>query len=262
MQFLRAVRSETLKAITLPGAWAGVLVGIFGYLTVCGLNAMTVRSAVESGDALLLADTSTWEVIIAGFPLTTVGAVIIAVMIVGSEYTMGTSESDKGRQITATLTATSRRAQVVASKAIVVTMLVVVMVATAVSAGIWMARALSAAGAIETISDGQGLLRCAGGLLYSVLMGLIAVGITFLTRSVLVPLTLLIVNSSLVSVSYLLTRVTAAAKWLPDMAGRALFGDSVVASESLPVVMGSVVMAAWAVLLLAVGGWVFSRRDG
>ena len=94
-------------------------------------------------------------------------------------------------------------------------------------------------------------------------MGLIAFAITVLARSGIIPLIILIANSSVVSVSLLLTNLTPAAHWLPDMAGRNLFGfpaDSVVPGGLDPT-PGAIVMAGWALALLIVAGIVFRRRD-
>ena len=92
-------------------------------------------------------------------------------------------------------------------------------------------------------------------------MGLIAFAITVVTRSGIVPLIVLIVNSSLVSVSLLLTRLTPLAHWLPDLAGRRLFGGVSTVEGGLDAVPGGLVMSAWTLALLLVAGFVFARRD-
>ncbi|GGM87232.1 hypothetical protein ACFFX1_05895 [Dactylosporangium sucinum] len=74
---------------------------------------------------------------------------------------------------------------------------------------------------------------------------------------------MLIANSSLVSVSYLLSRVTALARFLPDLAGIRLFARESFAAfdDALDPLIGGLIMAAWTLGLLAVSAVVFTRRD-
>jgi hypothetical protein len=90
------------------------------------------------------------------------------------------------------------------------------------------------------------------------------VAITVLARSGVIPLVVLIANSSLVSVSILLTHLTPLAYYLPDLAGMRLFvaDDSLgLFAEALDPLTGALVMAAWALGLLALSAAVFHRRD-
>ena len=81
MSIVNVVRGEFVKALTLPGVWAGLGVGVLASVALTLLNASTVRSAIRSGDLSRVADTSTFETVFAIMPLGTVGAVIIAVMV-------------------------------------------------------------------------------------------------------------------------------------------------------------------------------------
>ena len=75
------------------------------------------------------------------------------------------------------------------------------------------------------------------------------------------PLTFLIVNSTFVSVSYLLTKVTDAAAYLPDIVGAQMFirgGDFPV--KVSPVIAG-LVMSAWIAAFFAAGAALFRRRE-
>ena len=263
MILINTVAGEFRKALTLPGVWAGLGVGIFVSLAISLLNAMTVRSAINSGDLSRVADTSTFETVFAIMPLGTVGAVIIAVMIMGSEYTADTAESGGARQILTTLRAVPSRGTLMAAKSMVTVVLVTVMAAVALPLCSAAAHLVIAGAGTETVTVGEALTRSVQGTLYWILMGLIALAISALTRGVLIPLVVLIVNSSLVSFTYLLTKVTSLANWLPDMAGRNLFtGAGLGPHEGLDPLPGAIVMAMWTIGLLATATVVFVRRDG
>jgi ABC-2 type transport system permease protein len=75
-----------------------------------------------------------------------------------------------------------------------------------------------------------------------------------------VTLTVLIVNSSVVSVSYLLTKVTPFAAYLPDIVGAHMFLNEVGDTDIAPLTAG-LVMTAWVAALLALGAWLFERRE-
>lgn len=109
MSIVNVVRGEFVKALTLPGVWAGLGVGVLASVALTLLNASTVRSAIRSGDLSRVADTSTFETVFAIMPLGTVGAVIIAVMVMGSEYSAETAESGGARQILTSLRAVPTR---------------------------------------------------------------------------------------------------------------------------------------------------------
>jgi hypothetical protein len=238
-------------------------VAVLGSTALTILNAVTVRNAVASGRPELVADTSAFETAFAMMPLGTVGAVVIGVIAMSSEYTTVRDDAGGGRQITATLTATPGRLQLLALKALSVIALVTAIAIVAVPLCILAAKLTIGDVGEEIVSVDDAMRRWAGGALYWILMGLLAFAITVLARSGIIPLIILVANSSLVSFSLLLTHLTPFAYWLPDMAGRNLFNlpaDSVVPGglEALP---GALVMAGWTVALLVVAGIVFRRRD-
>lgn len=263
MSFLRATLTELRKTATLPGAWAGMAVAVFGSVALTVLNAVTVRSAVVSGHPERVADTSPFETAFAMMPLGTVGAVVIGVIAMSSEYTAVRTDAGGGRQITTTLTAFPGRLRLLTGKALSVVVLVTAMAAVAVPLSVLVANVIIGDAGTEIVSVDHALRRWAGGALYWILTGLIAFAITVLTRSGIIPLIILIANSSVVSFSLLLTNLTPAAHWLPDMAGRNLFGfpaDSVVPGGLDPI-PGAIVMGCWTLAALIVAGIVFRRRD-
>lgn len=258
---MNTFRAELHKALTLPGVWIGLSVPAVASVAVTVLNAEIVRRAVESGRTDMVADTSPFETGFVAAPiLGVVGAVVVGVLVAGSEYTTDRAEAGGGRQISTTLTAMPRRTNVFVGKALVVVAIVVALAAVSIPGNLAVARALMGGAGTETVTAEAAWTRCAGAALYMVLMGLMACAVTVLARTTAVPLVILIANGSLVSFSLLLSNVTPLAFWLPDLAGRRLFGIGTV-EGGLDAGPGAIVMAAWAVGLLAVAAVVFRRRD-
>jgi hypothetical protein len=263
MTFLRTVAAELGKTATLPGSLGAAAVAMLGSFGITVLNSVGVRDALRSGRPDLVGYTAPAEAVFSAVPLGTVGAVILGVLVISSEYTTNSPDAGGGRQITATLAATPRRLPVLAAKAAAVAILVLAMAAVTIPA--CLAAAHLILGDPFTAADlGEALARAAGAALYWTLTGLIAVAITVLTRSGILPLVVLIANSSLVSVSILLTHLTPLAYYLPDLAGMRLFvvDDSPgLFDDALDPLTGGLVMAAWALGFLALSAAVFHRRD-
>ncbi|WP_017586790.1 hypothetical protein [Nocardiopsis ganjiahuensis] len=266
MNLLRLVAAETRKAATLPAVFAGLAVAVLGSLAVTLLNSVSVRNAAASGNLERVVSTSPVETVFAALPLGTVGAVVLGVVAMSSEYTANSDDAGGGRQITATLTAAPGRLSVLSAKALVTVALVAVSAAVTLPAGLFLARAVIGDAAAEAAAPGDVAARALGAFVYWSLTALIALALTALARSGIVPMVLLITNSSLVSFSLLLSNVTPLARYLPDLAGTGLFlGDDADSYTAFDLVLdplpGGLVMAAWAAALLAVAALVLHRRD-
>ena len=253
--------AELRKIATLPATWVALAVTLLGSVGVTVLNAIATRAALDSGERESRAFVSVFETGYAAVPLGTVGAVVIGVVAMSSEYTANNADAGSGRQITTTLAASPHRTGLLVAKALAVVLLVVVAAAATIPASVGIARLIIGGGSPETVALDDALLRALGATLYWTLTGLIALAITVLARSGIIPLVVLVANNSLVSVSLLLTSITPLAHWLPDMAGRRLFGGLSTVEGGLDAGPGALVMAAWTLVLLAVAGVVFSRRD-
>ncbi len=260
MRFTRVLAAELHKTATLPATWAAIAVALLGSVAITVLNAVSARSAVDAGTPELRF-TSPFDTAYAAVPLGTVGAVIIGVVAISSEYTADGAESGGGRQITTTLSAVPGRLRLLAAKALTVALLIIATAAVTIPACVGVAQLVIGDAAAETVTLDEALARSAGAALYWLLTGLIAFAVTVLARNGVIPLIVLIANSSLVSFSLLLTNLTPLAFWLPDMAGRNLFSGLSMVEGGLDAVPGAVVMAAWALGLLAVAGALFTRRD-
>jgi hypothetical protein len=189
-----------------------------------------------------------------------VGVAILGAVIISSEYTPNRKDAGAGRQILVSLTSVPRRGALLAAKALVVALLTALLATVAVLAGLAVTHAVLGEHSLATVLDRSGG-RIAGAVAYWVCTALIALAVTTVLRSGVIPLVVLILNSSVVSVSYLLTKVTSLAKYLPDVAGVQSFTADYPAEDMLSPATGVLVMAAWTALLLAAAGWVFAWRD-
>lgn len=258
----RALTAELRKTATLPATSAAVAVAVLGTAGITVLNSFSVRDALRSGRTELVAYTSPVDTAFSAVPLGTVGAVILGVTAISSEYTANSSAVGGGRQIAATFTATPRRHTVLAAKTLSVALLVLATAAAAIPACLIAAHLIIGddAPAADDIVDT--FARSAGAALYWVLTALLAFAITVLTRSGLVPLVVFIANSSLVSVSLLLSNITPLARYLPDLAGTGMYArDTIAVDKPLDPIIGGLVMAAWVLGLLTASAAVFGRRD-
>ncbi|QIM16906.1 ABC transporter permease [Leucobacter insecticola] len=263
-RLLNSFLSELRKSATLPAVWAGIATSLLGSAAITALNAVTVLGAVATETTERLADTSPFETGFAGMPIFgVVGAVIIGVTVIGSEYTADRAESGGARQITTTLATTPRRTTLFVAKALTVLVYVASTALVTIPGNLALAWAMTHDAGIETVTQDEAVARILGTALYWGLMGLIAFSVTTLAQNGIIPLILLIANSSLVSFSLLLTNLTPLAHWLPDMAGRNLFGfpAEYVVQGGLDTVPGAPVMGAWTLGLLLISGILFRRRD-
>ncbi|MFK4086453.1 hypothetical protein ACI2LF_20245 [Kribbella sp. NPDC020789] len=239
---MNALRAELRKVSTLPAVWAGLALTLFGSIGITLLE--TSRDSA-----------SAFSTAIGSMPVGTIGAVVVGVVAFSSEYTANNADAGGGRQIITTLTVTAGRVRLLIAK---ITTIVLLVVASAV---VTLPTTIGIAWAVTGRPLGFELTPCVGGTVYWVLSGLLGFAITVMIRNGVVPLIVLIVNSSLVSVSYLLTKLTSLAFWLPDLAGRRLFGGVRTVDGGLDAVPGGLVMAGWAVLFCVAAGFVFTRRD-
>jgi ABC-type transport system involved in multi-copper enzyme maturation permease subunit len=241
---VNAIRSELLKLVGLPSVWAAVAVGLLVPPLVTLLNG-TPPDPAGTADA--------------GFQelaLGVVGAIILGVVAIGNEYSAAGEESGGTRQIATSLTAVGSRGRFLVAKTAALVLTVASLAAVSAAATMTVTRIVLGDRAPAPTAG-----RLLGVILYWVLTALLAYGITLLTRSGVLPLAILILNTSVVSVSFLLSRAVPAAGYLPDLAGAHMFIHRIVSPVDIAPVTGGVVMAAWVVALLSAAGFVFHRRD-
>jgi hypothetical protein len=186
-----------------------------------------------------------------------IAAIVIGVVAVSSEYLAEGEESGGSRQIATSLTAVPSRSRFLLAKttAIVATVGLLALISSAITLT---ATDLASTDASIGTSD---LPRALGVAAYWIFSALLAGGITLVTRSGIIPLSILIVNISVVSVSFLLTKVTRLAYYFPDLAGTYMFLRSSDGPVDLTPVAGGLVIGLWVALIAGVGATVFARRD-
>jgi ABC-2 type transport system permease protein len=253
------VAAELRKTVTLPATAVALAVAVIGPIALAVLNAFPVRDALTSGQTDRVGYTSAAEAALSAVPLGTAGAMVLGIVVISSEYTANSTDAGGGRQISTTLMAAPRRWTVLAAKAVVVVALVVLAALVSLSISLAVASAIIGDAAEARTPVG----RFVGAGLYWALAALMALAITVVARSGIVPLIVLITNGTVVSASFLLWKVTPLARYLPDLAGTRLFaGETFTAvDDALPPLTGGLVMAAWTVGLLLVAAVVLTRRD-
>ncbi len=242
MNGVRALRAELLKLASLPSCWVGLALAGVG----CPALALLVRGQPMRDPA-----NDGFNELAFG----AVGVIVLGVIAVGSEYGGDTGvmspDASGSRQVQTSLGAVPVRGLLFGAKSLATAVVALLASVVAVPLTLWVARG-------TPLGGDRG--RVAGLAAYWVCTALLAFAVTALARNVIVPMVVLLANTSLISVSYLATRVSTLGFYLPDMAGMHLFirNDRFVAMAPLT---GGLVMAAWTVTLLVVAGATFRRRD-
>lgn len=241
---MRAVRAELSKLATLPFVWLAFAAGLLVPTVIAVITSLTSEPGRDTGFSELAVGV--------------LGAIILGITAIGSEYTTEGEESAGGRQITTTLTAVPGRLRVLLAKAAAVVLATILLALLAIGAVFAVLHLLL--GADAPAVDVDGATRMAGAVAYWVLMALLGFGLTVLTRNGIIPMAILVANSSAVTVTYLLAVNIAAANYLPDVAGMRMFTTVDTGVDVAPLA-GGLIMAAWVAVILVASGVVFSRRD-
>lgn len=241
------MRAELRKLLGLPTAWVGMVLGLIAAPVLVFVNAPGTRRAVESGQ---IADLG-YENLGIGL----LGALILGVVTVSSEYTSTGDDAPGAHQMTSTLLAVPGRSRLLVAKGLALVLVVAVQGALTASATVALTRVVLPEQA-PPFAPG----RIAAAVLYWVLLALLAYAVTLIFRNGVVTLTVFIVNSSVVSVSYLLTKLTPWAAYLPDIVGAHMFLRSDPDGLRIAPVTAGVVMTLWVAALLAGAGYLFQRR--
>ena len=249
--FRHGVRAEVRKLLGLPTAWLGLAAGTLLAPAIVLLNAPYTRRAIADGTITGPSDIGLQDL---GIGL--IGPMVLGVVIVSSEYTSTGPDAPRARQLTATLTAMPGRLRLLAAKTVALILVAAAQAALVATATLTLAQVL-----LDGHVPVPAPARIAAAVLYWVLTALLAYAITLITRNGVVPLTFLIVNSTVVSVSYLLTKVTDLAVYLPDIVGAQMFIRTADFPVRVAPVTAGLVMTGWIAVLLAVGAALFHRRD-
>lgn len=251
----KALVAEFSKLLSLPTLWIAAAVGILVAPGIAVIRSFQELSEITKGVQTSVEYPIGFEEL--GFGV--MGVIIVGVIAISSEYFTEREESGGGRQMTTSLTANPSRIRLLLSKATAVATVSAILAISANALTMVVVRIILAEHAPALGSTD--ISRFIGVVCYWMLTALMALGITILTRHAALPLTVLLVNTSFVSVTYLLTRVTPLANYLPDMAGMRMFVEIKDAGSPLTPLWGGVVMAAWVTALLTLGTIIFCRRD-
>ncbi|MEV0386244.1 ABC transporter permease [Nonomuraea sp. NPDC050643] len=259
MSLPNTVAAEFRKIVTLPAAIVGVVLGTAMTLVFTAMAGSSRRAKLDAGMA---DDGSTYDLGLEMAAPGVVGVIVTAIVIISSEYTATSKDAGGGRQILVSLTGTPRRGELLAAKAVVVALVSGVAGAVTIGGGLLMTQVLLGRHG-HPIGELMGVLgwRPVGAVAYWVLTALIAFAVAVMARSGIVPMVAFVVNTTFVSVTFLLTRVTSLAKYLPDVAGAQMFATGYPAESMVTPLTGAVVMTAWTVALLGVAAGLFVRRD-
>lgn len=241
---MRALSAELSKLATLPFVWLALAAGL---IVPTGIAVITSATTAPS------ADTGFSELAIG-----VLGAIILGTAAIGSEYTAEGEESASSRQITTTLTAVPSRVRLLLAKITAVIIATGILAVLAITLVLTTVHLLLGPDAPPLSRDT--LARAVGAVIYWVLMALLGFGLTVLTRNGIVPMAVLVANSSAVTVTYLLAQSIPAANYLPDLAGMRMF-TTIRTSVDIDPLTGGLVMTAWVLALLAGAGAAFIRRD-
>ncbi|MBE3015293.1 ABC transporter permease [Microbispora sp. NEAU-D428] len=253
---MRALAAEASKLTSLPTVWIAMAAGVLVPSVIAGITASSTLGAITRGAETIAGVDTGYQELAFGV----VGAIILGVVGISSEYFTESAESGGGRQITTSLTAVPSRLRFLLAKisAVAITSALLAIVAAGTTMGV--IRVVLGEHAPTLGADD--VPRLAGVVCYWVYTALLAFGITVLTRHGVIPLAVLIANTSVVTVTYLLTKITPLANYLPDMAGVRMFirklADNTVEISPLA---GGLVMTAWVAVLLVIAAIAFTRRD-
>lgn len=246
---MRAFNAELSKLFSLPGIWLAYLIGAVAPAAIAALDSMAQKEEILTGVSTRLP-----EVGYIGLALGVQGVIILGVLAVSSEYLTESSESGGGQQITTSLTVVSSRLHLLLAKAGAVTVTSILLSVVAIITTLFATHLV-----LGEYTLAFEVSKLIGAVCYWTFTALLAFGITVLTRNGVIPLAVLIINTSVVSFSFLLSKVTKLALYLPDRVGIEMFMFT--SDRFLTPFTGGLVMFAWVFVLFIVAAIVFHRRD-
>ncbi|MDR3202035.1 MAG: ABC transporter permease [Bifidobacteriaceae bacterium] len=262
LTFGGVVRSEWIKLRSLRSTWwtiGAMMAAMTGLVALLGAN---VESSIVETTAEMEAQNpaEVAATLLPDLTATMLGAmgvifmVVLSVLAVAGEYASGS--------IRATLTAVPRRLPVLAAKTVVVGSVTLAAAAatTAVASGVgW---AVMSARGIELGLSPTSWRMLAGGVLYTVAMSLLALGVGAIARSAAggISITLGVLFALPLLAQLLPESLRGVADWLPDQAGRQVF--TVIPDPATGGAWGGFgVLLAWTALSLGVAAYLLRRRD-
>ncbi|MED0673806.1 ABC transporter permease [Aneurinibacillus aneurinilyticus] len=246
---MRAFNAELSKLFSLPGIWLAFLIGAFAPAVFAALDSIAEKEEIIAGVSTRLS-----EVGYIGLGFGVQGVIILGVLAVSSEYLTESSESGGGNQITTSLTVVSSRFHFLLAKAGAVTVISILLCIVAIMTTVSATNLI-----LGEYAPAFEWSRLIGAVCYWTFTALLAFGITVLTKNGIIPLAVLMINSSVVSFSVLLSKITKLAFYLPDRAGLDMFMFT--SDKFHTPSTGGLIMFAWVAVFFIVAAIVFHRRD-
>ena len=243
----RALHAEWTKLRTTPGT-SLLLLTVVAATVGIGVLAGAVTDCPAGGCPVDLAKVS-----LTGVQLGQAVVAVLAVQVIGAEYGTG--------MIHLSLTAVPRRLTVLAAKALVLTAVVTIAAAAAVAGSLLAANRLLPL----AMTDAAVLRAAAGSVLYLVLVGLLALGVTTAVRNPGAAAGLVLGLLYLFPVVGLATTDPEVRRHLdqigPMAAGLAIQATTGLDSLAISPWRGLAVLGAWAAAALVAGGLLLRLRD-
>ena len=243
----RALHAEWTKLRTTPGT-SLLLLTVVAATVGIGVLAGAVTDCPAGGCPVDLAKVS-----LTGVQLGQAVVAVLAVQVIGAEYGTG--------MIHLSLTAVPRRLTVLAAKALVLTAVVTIAAAAAVAGSLLAANRLLPL----AMTDAAVLRAAAGSVLYLVLVGLLALGVTTAVRNPGTAAGLVLGLLYLFPVVGLATTDPEVRRHLdqigPMAAGLAIQATTGLDSLAISPWRGLAVLGTWAAAALAAGGLLLRLRD-
>lgn len=259
----RAVHAEWTKLRTLPSTVWLVLAAAVGTVLLSAAVVASVNTAHCPSPAECFEDTT--KLSLTGVRLGQALVAVLAVLVVGNEYGTGMMQ--------VTLAATPRRSTVLLGKAAVVVACVLAAAIPAVLGSLAAGRAIlpgngfTAANGYPalTLADGPTLRAAAGTVLYLVLVALLALGVAAALRDTAGALVSVLTLLYVFPIIGALMSDPQVQKWLdrltPMTAGLAVQATTSLDRLHIGPWAGLGVLAGYAAAALALGGYVFVRKD-
>lgn len=245
-------RSEATKLFTARATWIIALVTILGTWPMAWMNSASTADLPADSELLFSSTPIPPEyqgVEMAGFGYVLI--VVLAALWAGSEY-------GSGKQIRTTLLATPTRLRVFAAKTVLMATLTA-MIAFLTMTGTLMITHATGDTAVDPWTLSPAIWANIGGVTLAWTMtALIAFAVGMLARTMILPLILMV--PLVIGLGDFLAGFWEGAKFLPATAGAAMYSDPA-SGGYLDPVLGGLVQAVWATVLLIAAAVAFIRRD-
>lgn len=244
------IRSESTKFFTAPSTWIIAAVTVLGTWPQAWSNAAAYT--LPPDDPRLFGEPGPIEY--HGFEMAGFGYTFIVVL--GALW--AASEYGGAKQITTTLTATPHRGRVVAVKMLILAVATSIIAVLAMGGAIVITHAVADDGINPLILTPQ-IWALIGGLVAAwMLTALSAFALGMLARTAILPLSILM--PLVIGLGTFLAGIWNVASYFPVTAGSALY-TAPGTDGILDPLLGGLVHAAWAAILVAIATASFIRRD-